>query len=221
MAAANKTIDHEEIKRWVESHGGHPATVKRTRSKSDVGLIRIDFPGFSGEGSLEPISWDEWFTKFDEQELAFMYQEGKRTNFNKLVRRDPAKPRPSDRRRGPSRTTRGGRAAATAPAAERQQRASQPSARSKSGGSANGRGASTRSARGGASGNGVKRQSARAGQNTPRRGAPRGGQRATPQAELSELTKAELYELARSSGVEQRSTMNKAELIRALGRQRR
>jgi hypothetical protein len=40
-------------------------------------------------------------------------------------------------------------------------------------------------------------------------------------AELSELTKAELYELARSSGVEQRSTMNKSELIRALERQRR
>jgi hypothetical protein len=221
MAAANKTIDHDEIRRWVESHGGHPATVKRTRSKGDVGLIRIDFPGFSGEDSLQPISWDEWFAKFDEQELAFIYQGGKRTNFNKLVRRDPEKARPSDRRRGPSRTTRGGRAAATALAAERGQRAKKSKARAATSGSAKGRVAGTRSGRGGASSNGVKRQSARAGQNTPRRGAPRGGKSAMQEAELSELTKAELYEMARSSGVEQRSTMNKSELIRALERQRR
>jgi hypothetical protein len=220
MAAANKTIDHDEIRRWVESHGGHPATVKRTRSKADVGLIRIDFPGFSGEDSLQPISWDEWFAKFDEQELAFIYQQGKRTNFNKLVRRDPEKVRPSDRRRGPSRTTRGGRAAAHALAAERSQRAKKSKARSASSGSTNGRGASTRAGRGEAS-NGAKRQRARAGKNTPRRGAPRGGKSVMQKAELSELTKAELYELARSSGVEQRSTMNKSELIRALERQRR
>jgi hypothetical protein len=223
MAAANKTIDHDEIKRWVESHGGHPATVKSTRSKGDVGMIRIDFPGFSGEDSLQAISWDEWFSKFDEQELAFIYQQGKRTNFNKLVRRDPQKARPSDRRRGPSRTTRGGRAAATALAAERSQRATRSKARSasKSSASTNGRGASTRSAAGGERTNGAKRQSARAGQNTPRRGASRGGKSSARKAELSELTKAELYEMARSSGVEQRSTMSKSELIRALERQRR
>ena len=221
MAAANKTIDHDEIKRWVESHGGHPATVKRTRSKSDVGLLRIDFPGFSGEGSLEPISWDEWLTKFDEQELAFIYQEGKRTNFNKLVRREPEKVRPSDRRRGPSRTTRGGRAAATALGAERSQRATQSKARSATSASTNGRGASTRSARGGESTHGAKGRRARAGQNTPRRGAPRAGKSAMQRAELSELTRAELNELARSSGVEQRSTKNTSELIRALERQRR
>jgi hypothetical protein len=29
--------------------------------RDDVGMIRIDFPGFSGEDPLEEISWDEWF----------------------------------------------------------------------------------------------------------------------------------------------------------------
>ena len=47
--------------------------------------------GYSGEGKLEEISWEEFFEKFDEQELALVYQEktadGKKSNFNKLVSR--------------------------------------------------------------------------------------------------------------------------------------
>lgn len=221
MAAANKTTDHDEIRRWVESHGGHPATVKRTRSKRDVGMIRVDFPGFSGEGTLEPVSWDEWFAKFDEQELAFMYQEGKRTNFNKLVRRDPEKPRPGDRRRGPSRTTRGGRAAATALAAERRTKARPSPARATTRRATSERATSARATRAGGGGNGLERQGTRAGKAAPRRGAPRGAKRGLQSADLSALTKAELYDLARSADLEQRSSMNKSQLIRALERQRR
>jgi hypothetical protein len=86
------TIDHDEIRRWAEQRGGHPATVKRTRGKpGDPGILRIDFPGFTGAQSLEQISWEEFFTKFDEQKLAFLYQEttarGLRSNFNKIIKR--------------------------------------------------------------------------------------------------------------------------------------
>lgn len=56
------------------------------------GIIRIDFPGHSGDETLQEISWDEWFDKFDKQRLALVYQEqtesGKTSNFNQLVRRD-------------------------------------------------------------------------------------------------------------------------------------
>jgi hypothetical protein len=66
--------------------------VKGTGGKDDPGIIRIDFPGYSGANSLEEISWDEWFEKFDESKLALIYQEetadGERSNFNKLVKRD-------------------------------------------------------------------------------------------------------------------------------------
>ena len=44
----------------------------------DAGVLRIDFPGGSGEESLEPISWDEWFEKFEENRLAFLYQDRRR-----------------------------------------------------------------------------------------------------------------------------------------------
>jgi len=35
-------------------------------------MIRLDFPGYSGERSLEPIDWDDWFDKFEESNLALL-----------------------------------------------------------------------------------------------------------------------------------------------------
>ena len=86
------TTDHDTIKNWVESRGGHPAAVKQTESADDVGILRIDFPGYSGEDSLDPISWTQFFEKFEESNLAFLYQEklksGDESRFFKLVSRD-------------------------------------------------------------------------------------------------------------------------------------
>jgi hypothetical protein len=92
MATSSKvTTDHEEIRRWAEARNARPTHVKGTGDEEDVGILRLDFPGYSGEGKLEEISWDEWFRKFDEQELALIYQEetaeGQTSNFNKLVSR--------------------------------------------------------------------------------------------------------------------------------------
>ena len=85
-AESKFTTDHEEIRRWVEERGGQPARVEGTN------LLRIDYPGFSGEGTLEPISWDELFKVFDENNLAFLYQEetkdGGESRFSKFVDRD-------------------------------------------------------------------------------------------------------------------------------------
>lgn len=86
------TTDHDEIRRWVEDHGGTPVSVRGTEgSGEDAGVLRIDFPGGAGQDRLEPISWDEWFAKFDEEKLAFLYQErradGGDSTFFKLVSR--------------------------------------------------------------------------------------------------------------------------------------
>jgi hypothetical protein len=86
------TTDHDEIRRWVEAHGGRPATVRGTAEGDDAGVLRIDFPGGAGEDSLEPVSWDEWFQKFEEKGLAFVYQQerpdGEESTFFRLVGRD-------------------------------------------------------------------------------------------------------------------------------------
>jgi hypothetical protein len=93
-AESDTTTDHEFIRKWVEERGGTPACVKGTGGGSDPGMIRIDFPGWSGEESLQPISWDEWFKAFDDNKLAFLYQDttkgGEESRFNKLVNRSTA-----------------------------------------------------------------------------------------------------------------------------------
>ena len=65
----------KKIQQWVEERGGHPARVKGTESKNSAGLLRIDYPGFSGEDSLEEISWEEFFDGFEKKGVAFLYQD--------------------------------------------------------------------------------------------------------------------------------------------------
>jgi hypothetical protein len=91
MASESKTTtDHETIRSWVEERDGKPASVRGT-GDGDAGVLRIDFPGGAGEDELEHISWDEWFEKFDQNNLAFLYQEEKKSGegstFFKLVNR--------------------------------------------------------------------------------------------------------------------------------------
>ncbi len=82
---AKTTTANEEIRRWVEERGGHPARVKGTE------LLRIDYPGFSGEDTLEKISLEEFFEEFENNNLAFLHQDktkdGKESRFSKLVDR--------------------------------------------------------------------------------------------------------------------------------------
>jgi hypothetical protein len=89
-STSNQTTDHETIRRWAEERGGRPATVKATESGGEPGVLRFDF-GDQDEG-LEPISWEEFFQKFDEQGLAMVYQDetkdGQKSRFYKFVKRD-------------------------------------------------------------------------------------------------------------------------------------
>ena len=91
---SKQTTDHDEIRKWVEQRGGQPAHVKRTGGGDDVGLLRIAFPGYDDEddGNIEATEWLDFFKKFDEKKLSFLYQErtadGELSTFNKFTRRD-------------------------------------------------------------------------------------------------------------------------------------
>ena len=90
MTTSQTTTDHDTIRKWVEARNGHPARVKDTDDNG--GLLRIDFN--EPEARLEQISWDEFFRIFEENKLAFLYQEtledGSTSRFNKLVDRKNA-----------------------------------------------------------------------------------------------------------------------------------
>jgi hypothetical protein len=107
MAGESKTTtDHNVVRKWVQDRGGHPAQVKGTGDDGEGGLLRIDFPGYSGEGRLEPISWDEWFRKFDEKHLVFLYQDetksGQSSRFWKLLSPETEKEREHEGGHSPS-----------------------------------------------------------------------------------------------------------------------
>jgi hypothetical protein len=92
MAKGRTTIDHEEIRHWAEERRAHPATVKGTAGREGPGVLRFDFEDFgAGEESLEPISWDEFFRKFEEASLALVLQDetgsGATSRFAKFVER--------------------------------------------------------------------------------------------------------------------------------------
>jgi len=86
------TTDHGTIRKWIEERGGTPARVKATGSAQDPGLLRVDFPGYRGSERLEPIGWEDFFEKFEEKKLAFLYQEemrsGEPSRFFKFVNRE-------------------------------------------------------------------------------------------------------------------------------------
>ena len=84
------TTDHDEIRRWAEARNAKPVSVAGTGSDDDPGILRFDLPGYDEE-NLDELSWDDFFAKFDENNLALLYQAetagGEQSNFNKFVRR--------------------------------------------------------------------------------------------------------------------------------------
>ncbi len=88
MSDTKTTIDHDTIKKWAEARGGKPATVEATGDADDPGVLRI---AFDDGANLTTTDWDTFFKAFDEDELAFLYQEktkdGSESRFCKFVKR--------------------------------------------------------------------------------------------------------------------------------------
>ncbi len=84
------TTDHAEIRRWVEEHDGVPASVaEKMTPNENAGILRIIFKGERNPEEFTVMNWDEFFTRFDQANLAFKYEKsipgGKRSNFYKFL----------------------------------------------------------------------------------------------------------------------------------------
>jgi hypothetical protein len=79
-------------------------------------MLRINFPGYSGEETLQEIDWDDFFEAFDENNLAFLHQDtlkgGETSRFFKFVERGNARGGRGRGRGGSSRSG-GGRSGAS------------------------------------------------------------------------------------------------------------
>ena len=87
------TTDHDEIRKWVEKRGGYPAMVAATeRNDRPGGMLRIDLddPDGSRDTGLHRISWEEFFTVLDKNDLAFLRVDDDDSRFNKFVEAESA-----------------------------------------------------------------------------------------------------------------------------------
>jgi hypothetical protein len=76
MPDTRTTTDHEEIRRWAEERGGRPAAVvDDSRDCNVAGGLRIDFPDYDSGETLKEITWAEFFDRFEEENLTFVFQE--------------------------------------------------------------------------------------------------------------------------------------------------
>ena len=75
MPENRTTTDHEEIRRWAEERGGRPAAAVDPRSSKVAGGLRIDFPDYDSGETLQEITWAEFFDRFEEENLTFIFHE--------------------------------------------------------------------------------------------------------------------------------------------------
>lgn len=85
------TTEHDEIREWAETHDAKPATVRQT-ADGRIGVLTLDMVGHgAGEESLEHVAWADWFAAFENNDLAFVYQQtkasGEDSTFFRLVDR--------------------------------------------------------------------------------------------------------------------------------------
>jgi hypothetical protein len=87
MSSAKTTTNHDEIRKWVEKRGGHPAVVSATENKGGGGLLRIDYdePGGNDDSRLHRVTWDEFFRIFDDNDIAFLHDPEGDSRFSKFV----------------------------------------------------------------------------------------------------------------------------------------
>lgn len=86
------TTDHGRIRRWVEDNHGVPSAI-RGAGGDNAGVLGLDFSDTQSgvrDAGVEHISWDEWFARFDEADLALLYNDddnAERKRFFRIVRR--------------------------------------------------------------------------------------------------------------------------------------
>jgi hypothetical protein len=77
------TTDPEVIKAWVEARKGYPAVTRHVSGSSISDVLQIGFTGWE-DNSLSQIPWEEFFERFNRDQLVFLYQED--TNIENLRR---------------------------------------------------------------------------------------------------------------------------------------
>lgn len=64
------TTDHEAIRSWILEQGGIPILLRDESGESEASVLSLQF---SDTPLGIPIGWNEFFTQFETEQLAFAY----------------------------------------------------------------------------------------------------------------------------------------------------
>lgn len=73
--AIHRTIDHQEIREWVEKHRAYPAVVAGSGDDEADAELTLSFA--DPDKNAVHISWEEFFGMFETQHLRFRYSDPK------------------------------------------------------------------------------------------------------------------------------------------------
>src|SRR5687767_7330013 len=82
------TIDHTIIHEWTRARHGLPVLLNMHTLTPNKEKIAIAFGGLWQNANVEHISWQEWFSVFEEEKLAFKYHRSE--PLYELISRDQA-----------------------------------------------------------------------------------------------------------------------------------
>lgn len=69
--AIHRTIDHIEIREWVEKHSGYPAIIAGSGNDETDAELTVSFR--DPDAGATHIPWEEFFGMFETQHLRFRY----------------------------------------------------------------------------------------------------------------------------------------------------
>jgi hypothetical protein len=75
VAQGKVTTDRKVIEKWIKSRNGWPAIKRQITSNGVEVILSIVFPDSEAVDIIRMLSWDEFFEKFNQQKLVFVYEE--------------------------------------------------------------------------------------------------------------------------------------------------
>jgi hypothetical protein len=82
------TTENRTIKSWAEKRGGKPALLQQKDDTGRAGdMLKIIFPDENSK-KYELLSWDQFFTIFEENNLKFLFIDEDEKQFYRLVNRN-------------------------------------------------------------------------------------------------------------------------------------
>ncbi len=75
FAQGKVTTDHKVIRKWAKARKGWPAMIQRVTSAGVEIALSIVLPGCETGEVVRKLTWNEFFERFDQLKLTFIYQE--------------------------------------------------------------------------------------------------------------------------------------------------